>query len=328
MKLKAVQQYALGGADVLQVEEVEIPTINEQEVLIKGYYTSINYADIKARIGAKGEQTFPFTIGLDIVGEIVETKSVKFKVGQKVLAFPKGGSYREYAVAADILTFELPELIDLKQVAAMPTVMILSYILLTEIAQVKETDTIVIHSASGGVGSSLIQLAKLFGVNQIIGTVGSKEKVGFVEKLGADVVYTYENFVEGVNSRTDCKGADIIFDSVAGDITSKSMYCLANYGTLVQFGNSSGKIGTFSTHDVHNSCRNVKGFSLGTTRKEDPARLKPVVETLISYLQEGRICIPIERTFPLSDIRQAHLLMESRAHKGKILIRLNEMIHG
>lgn len=324
--MKAIQQYEFGGAEVLQIENVDKPTLKEQEVLIKGYFTSINYADIKGRTGAKGEPTFPFTLGLDLVGEIVETRSSKFKVGQKVIAFPKDGSYRQYAVANEQLTFPLPDTIDLKQAAAMPTVMILSFILFTEIAQVKKTDTLVIHSASGGVGSSLIQLAKLFGVKQIIGTVGSTEKISFVKKLGAHEVYTYEQFVDGVQTITNGKGADIIFDCVAGAITSKSLSCLANYGTLVQFGNSSGKPGTFSTDDVHNSCRNVKGFSLGTTRKENPARLRSVVETIISHLQQGSIQIPIERIFPLAEIREAHVLMESRTHKGKILIQLNDNI--
>ncbi|MCH7321187.1 zinc-binding dehydrogenase [Solibacillus sp. MA9] len=322
--MKIVQQYVLGSADVLQVEEVAIPTIEEHEVLIKGYFTSVNFADIKARTGVKGEPTFPFTIGLDLVGEIVESNSVNFKVGQKVMAFPKNGSYREYAVASEQLTFLLPDEIDIKQVAAMPTVMILSYILLTQIAQVKEKDTIVVHSASGGVGSSLIQLALIIGVKQIIGTVGSVQKASFVEGLGADAVYTYDDFVEGVNAITNGKGADVIFDSVAGEVTAKSLHCLANYGTLVQFGNSSGQPGTFSTNDVHNSCRNVKGFSLGTTRKEDPSRLKPVVEKIISYIEKGMLQVPIERIYSLNDIQEAHQLMESRAHQGKILIQLND----
>lgn len=324
--MKIVQQYELGSAEVLQVEEVAIPTIGEQEVLIKGYYSSINFADIKTRTGAKGKLIFPFTIGLDLVGEVVESTSVNFKVGQKVMAFPKNGSYRQYAVASEQLTFLLPDDIDLKQVAAMPTVMILSYMLLTQIAQVKETDTIVVHSASGGVGSSLIQLAKIVGVKQIIGTVGSVQKANFVEALGADAVYTYADFVEGVKEQTNGKGANVIFDSVAGEVTSRSMNCLANYGTLVQFGNSSGKPGTFSTNDVHNSCRNVKGFSLGTTRKEDPSRLKPVVKVILSYIEKGMLHVPIERVFALKDIQQAHRLMESRKHQGKILIQLNDDI--
>lgn len=324
--MKIAQQYELGSAEVLQVEEVAIPTIGEQEVLIKGYYSSVNFADIKTRTGAKGKPVFPFTIGLDLVGEVVESTSVNFKGGQKVMAFPKNGSYRQYAVASEQLTFLLPDDIDLKQVAAMPTVMILSYMLLTQIAQVKETDTIVVHSASGGVGSSLIQLAKIVGVKQIIGTVGSVQKANFVEALGADAVYTYADFVEGVKEQTNGKGANVIFDSVAGEVTSRSMNCLANYGTLVQFGNSSGKPGTFSTNDVHNSCRNVKGFSLGTTRKEDPSRLKPVVKVILSYIEKGMLHVPIERVFALKDIQQAHRLMESRKHQGKILIQLNDDI--
>ena len=125
-----------------------------------------------------------------------------------------------------------------------------------------------------------------------------------------------------VLAETEGKGATVIFDSVAGDITQRSLACLANYGTLVQFGNSSGKAGQISTADVHSSCRHIKGFSLGTTRKEDPKRLAPAAEKVFDYLLAGRIHIPIAGIFDLKDVQQAHRLMESRMHQGKILLKL------
>ena len=193
--------------------------------------------------------------------------------------------------------------------------------LLHEIGQVKEADTIVIHSAAGGVGSMLVQLAKLSGVHQIIGTVGSLEKVGYVKSLGADIVCTYDQFSEEVLALTNQQGATVIFDSVAGDITRKSLDCLRLYGTLVQFGNSSGEAGSFTTSDVHSSCRNIKGFSLGTTRKHQPERLAPVAARVIDLFASNKVKLPIAKQFDLSDASHAHKLMESRNYTGKILLK-------
>lgn len=318
-----IRQYALGSADVLVKEQAPIPTIVKGEVLIRGLYTSVNYADIKTRIGTKGEPSFPFTLGLDIVGEVVESKSAQFQIGQRVIAFPKNGSYSQYAVSNEKLTYAIPHELDVQQAAAMTTVSILSYMLLHEIGQVKQQDTIIVHSAAGGVGSTLVQLAKLHNVHRIIGTVGDSSKSSFVKQLGADEVYTYVEFAQKTLAMTDGNGANVIFDSMAGEVTSESMKCLAHYGTLVQFGNSSGRAGKFSTANVHNSCRHVKGFSLGTTRKLKPELIQPIVEKVVPLMESGQIVIPIDSVYSLADIQLAHERMESRQHLGKILIDLS-----
>ncbi|WP_404443175.1 zinc-binding dehydrogenase [Sutcliffiella horikoshii] len=321
--MKAVIQNEFGDADVLMYTEVEIPKIREKEVLIKAEYTSVNYGDIKKRIGNKGKGKFPFTLGLDVAGTIEEvTDDSLFSVGDRVIAFPKGGSYAEYVVANEQLVFRIPDSLSFKQAATAPTVSILAYLLIHEIGQVGTTDTIVIHSAAGGVGSMLVQLAKLAGVKKIIGTVGNLNKEGYVKNLGADVVCTYETFVEEVLKLTSNLGANVIFDSVAGEVTSKSLECLALYGTLVQFGNSSGKPGSFKTSDVHSSCRNIKGFSLGTTRKHDPERLADVAEKVLEFFASEKITLPIAQVFDLKDAAQAHKLIESRNYEGKILIKM------
>ena len=255
-----------------------------------------------------------------VVQEVSPTSA--FSVGDRVIAFPKNGSYAEYVVANEQLVFKIPDSLPFDQAAAMPIVSILSYILLHEIGLVKNSDTIVVHSAGGGVGSMLIQLAKVAGVHKIIGTVGNLNKESYVKKLGADVVCTYETFTEEVLKETNNEGANVIFDSVAGEVTSKSLDCLAFYGTLVQFGNSSGKAGTITTSDVHSSCRNIKGFSLGTTRKLDPARLAPVAEKVIELFASKKISLPIAKVFSLCDAALAHELIESRNYEGKVLIKV------
>lgn len=321
--MKAIIQREFGDANVLSYQDIEIPKIGEGECLIKVSYTSVNYADIKKRIGSKGKGNFPLILGLDTAGTIVETApNSNFSIGDRVIAFPKGGSYKEYVLANEKLIFKIPDTLSFEQAAAMPTVSILSYMLLHEIGQVKETDTIVIHSAAGGVGSMLVQLAKIAGIQRIIGTVGNIEKAKYVKKLGATMVFTYETFAEEVLKVTNNQGANLIFDSVAGHVTSKSLNCLALYGTLVQFGNSSGEVGQFKTSDVHNSCRNIKGFSLGTTREHDPLRLAPVAEKVIELFNSKQLSLPIAQIFSLEDATAAHQLIESRNYEGKVLLKV------
>lgn len=321
--MKAVIQNKYGDPDVLFYTDIEKPKIKENEVLIKVEYTSVNYADIKTRVGNKGKNQFPLILGLDVAGVVHDASSnSSFTKGDRVIAFPKNGSYAEYVVADCQLVFKIPRNLSFEKAATMPTTSILSYILFHEIGQVKEEDTIVIHSAAGGVGSILVQLAKIAGVKNIIGTVGNLNKKNYVKGLGAHSVFTYKTFAREVLEITNNKGANVIFDSVAGDITSKSLECLGLYGTLVQFGNSSGEAGTFKTSDVHSSCRNVKGFSLGTTRKHAPERLAPVAEKVIHLFATNEISLQVAKIFPLSEAADAHKLIESRDYEGKILIKV------
>lgn len=321
--MNAIVQHEFGNADVLSYKEVPYPKLTDGECIIRVAYTSVNYADIKARTGNKGKGNFPLTVGLDAAGIVVETTAnSKFSVGDRVIAFPKAGSYAEYVVAHEKLVYKIPAQLTFEQAATMPTVSILSYMLLHEIGQVRPSDTIVIHSAAGGVGSMLVQLAKLAGVQKIIATVGNLQKADYVKKHGADIVCTYESFAEKVLKETNQKGANVIFDSVAGDVTSRSLQCLALYGTLVQFGNSSGKAGTFKTSDVHSSCRNIKGFSLGTTRKHDPDRLASVAEKVIDLFATNQLSLKIAQVFDLRDAAEAHRLIESRNYEGKVLLKI------
>ncbi|RID88115.1 quinone oxidoreductase family protein [Mesobacillus zeae] len=321
--MKAVIQNEFGDASVLTYTDVAFPKIGKNEVLIKVAYTSVNYADIKKRRGNKGKGNFPLMLGLDVAGTIEEVSpKSNFSKGERVIAFPKDGAYAEYVVANEQLVFKIPDSLSFEQAASMPTVSILSYMVLYEIGQVQKPDTIVIHSAAGGVGSMLVQLAKLAGVQKIIGTVGNLDKENYVKTLGANVVCTYDTFVEEVLKETNNFGANIIFDSVAGEVTGKSLECLALYGTLVQIGNSSGKAGTFKTSDVHSSCRNIKGFSLGTTRKHYPERLAPVAEKVLELFVAKKVTLPVARVFNLSDIALAHKLVESRNYEGKVLIEV------
>lgn len=327
--MKAVVVTDYGTPEVMRYMTVDNPSLKSNQVLVRVVATSVNFADIKARYGNKsGDNTPPFIPGLDVAGVIEEIgDSVEhLKVGQRVIAFPHNGSYAEYAIADELLTFVIPDNLEFDVAAASPIVSFLSYTLLADVARLIQGETVLIHSASGGVGTTATQLAKILGAGLVIGTVGNHSKAQTALEAGCDHVISYDSvdFATKINEITAGRGVDIVLDSVAGSITEQSFQCLAKYGRLVQFGNSSGQIGHIQTKDLHSSCRSVLGFSLGTTRKERPHLLTNTANQVLGYLSEEKLKIKIGHRFTLAEASEAHELVESRKSVGKILLTVGE----
>ncbi|MBH5319880.1 NADPH:quinone oxidoreductase family protein [Paenibacillus sp. GSMTC-2017] len=322
--MKAIIVEEFGTADNMKVAEVEVPSIQSHQLLIRVKTTSVNFADIKARYGNKGRGKLPFIPGLEAAGivEAVGDNVQSISVGERVIAFPHHGSYAEYVVADENLTFVIPDSIDFDTAGASGIVSFLSYKLLVEVAQIQSNETVVIHSAAGGVGTTAIQIAKALGVKKVIGTVGSSRKIPTAVSAGADHVINYdeETIVQIVNELTDGKGADVILDSLGGEMTEESVKYLAKFGRLVVFGNSSGQYGQVHTQELHASCRSVLGFSLGTARKERPELLQETAKQVFRLIETGQLNINISKKLPLSDALLAHQLIESRSSTGKVLL--------
>ncbi|WP_459501086.1 quinone oxidoreductase family protein [Bacillus sp. C1] len=324
--MKAIVVTAFGGPETMKYTEVDMPTFNEKQVLIRVIATSVNFADIKSRYGKKGNGRLPFIPGIDAAG-IVEQVGADVKdirVGQRVIAFPLNGSYAEYVVANDNLTFVLPDEVDFTTAAACPIVSFTSYNLLANVARLQQGETVLIHAAAGGIGTTAIQFAKILGAGKVIGTVGSEAKQKIALDAGADHIICYQNedFVEKVHDLTDGVGANIILDSISGTVSEKSLECLAYYGRLVHFGNASGEVGTFRTKDLHASCRSILGFSFGTTRKKRPESLRHTADQVFRYLQDGSLQIKGTKRFPLQNAGKAHEWIESRQSTGKVILNV------
>lgn len=323
--MNAIVVTQFGGPDVLEYKQMPKPQPGPRQVLIRVAATSVNFADVKARYGNyHGGQQPPFVPGLDAAGtiEAVGSEVTRFAEGQRVIAFPKDGSYADYIVADEILTFQLPDEVDMETAAAAPIVTFTSYNLLANVARIQPGETVLIHAAAGGIGTTALQLAKLLGADKVIGTVGSGAKMQIAEQVGADYVINYEteDFVARVNEITAGKGADIILDSVAGKVFEQSLECLAMFGRIVNFGNSGGKAGSFQTSGLHSSCRSVLGFSLGTHRKYRPQVLQATADAVLPFLADGRLRMTIGSSFSLQDAAKAQAEIEARKTTGKILL--------
>jgi NADPH2:quinone reductase len=326
--MKAIVVKELGAPEVLQLQEVEAPKIAPNQVLIQVQAISVNFADIKARQGqyhgaVPGAAFIP---GLDCAGEILEVGSrvTKFKPGQRVMAFPKEGSYAEYVAADEALTYAVPDELDIETAAASLTVGITAYNVIQKMARLVPGETILIHAAAGGIGSTAIQLARIFGAGTIIGTVGSDEKKEIAKGFGADHVINYvaDDFVEEGKKLTGGKGADVILDTVAGENFEKSIKCLAPFGRIISFGhgNTGSVPGNITTADLHSSCRSVIGYSTGTYRKQRPEFLEEAAEKITDLMIGKKLEIAISKRFPLAEAAKAHAHIESRKSIGKILL--------
>lgn len=316
-----------GGPEVLKLVDLEVPKLEANQVLIRVKATSVNFADIMARQGkyhAAGKP--PIIPGLDAAGVIEEVgPAVKhLKVGQRVIALPSNGTYAEYIVADENLTFVLPDHVDFQTAAASPIVSFTSYKLLADVARIQPGESVLIHAAAGGIGTTAIQLAKLLGASLVIGTVGSDKKIPVAKEAGADVVLNYQtdDFVSKVNELTEGNGVDIVLDSVAGEVGERSLNCLAMYGRLVNFGNASGRHAQIHTTDIYPTCRSVLGFSLGTTRKNRPELLRQPAEKVLNYLAAGKLDMKIGHRFQLNEAAEAHRLIESRESVGKVVLEV------
>jgi len=324
--MKAIIITEFGSAEVLKLQEVAVPPITEDQVLIKVAATSVNYADILTRRGlyhAAGKP--PIIPGMDAAGvvERVGNRVTKFSAGQRVVALPKNGSYAEYVAVDENLTYALADNVNMLEAAACPLVGFTAYKLLADVGRLQPGESVLVHAASGGVGTSAIQLARLLGAGLVIGTVGSAAKIPAALEAGADhVILTEDDFPAEVNRLTGGRGVDIVLDSIAGDVTRKSLACLAMYGRLVIFGSASGQPGQVATNELHASCRALLGFSLGTTRNQHPEMLQATAEKVLSFLAEGSLKIKIGKTFRLEDAALAHAYMESRQHTGKIVLQI------
>lgn len=322
-KVKAVVVPQFGGAEVLSYQEVPEPVPGEGQVLIRAGAVSVNFADIQTRRGGY-QATPPLIPGIDAAGTVAALGPgvAGLSLGQRVAAFCLGGSYAELVLAPAVLTWAVPAVLDLETAAAFPTLGITAYNLLTTAGRLAAGETVLVHAAAGGVGSTAVQMARLLGAGTVIGTVGDDAKRPLAESLGCRHVINYrsEELTARVKELTEGRGADLILDSVSGPIFQQSLACLAPFGRLVTYGRASGEAGQLQTDDLFMSVRSVIGYSTNTYRRLRPAALRPAAEAVLGMLTDGRLKLVIGARFPLAQAAAAHRLVEGRQSTGKVLL--------
>lgn len=330
LKLKIVRIYEFGGPEVLRVEEAEKPRAQKNEVMIQVQAIGVNYAEIQQRKG-----TYPFPISLPsvmgqwavVAGSIAEVGEgvQSFEVGAHVIAQVPSGAYAEYVVVPEYLMVPFPEGVCSEEAVTLLTHGQTAYHTLVTTGKLEAGETVLVHAAAGGVGSFAVQIAKAMGAGAVIATVGSSAKIGLVYELGADQVINYadSNWTSQVMEATAGKGADIILDSIGGEILKSSLKVLAPFGRLVYYGSASSNTNQWDRASLIDILENktIAGFNIGHLLRSNPEHAVTGIQSLYQLIAQGKVRPIVRHILPLVDVAKAHELIESRQTVGVLVLK-------
>jgi NADPH:quinone reductase len=315
-----------GGPDVIRIGETEIPDPGPGQVLIEVAAAGINRPDCLQRQGLYppplGESDIP---GLEISGRVVaHGKGVTDpEEGAEVCALVGSGGYAEYALVHAALCLPVPEKVGVIEAAGLPETYFTVFDNVFTRGRLAPGETLLVHGGSSGIGSTAIQLAKQFGV-RVIATAGSSVKCAFCKTLGADfaIDYNTQDFVEEVKKITGKGGVDVVLDMVGGPYLQRNLSVMAFEGRLVQIGFlQSTLVEKFDMRPIVLRRLTLTGSTLRARNVAQKAEIAVALRDKIwPLLEKGLVKPHIHATFPLEHARDAHELMESSAHVGKILL--------
>ena len=324
-EMNAIEISSFGGPEVLRPAKRPLPQLGPDEVLIKVAAAGINRPDILQRTGGyappPGASDLP---GLEVAGEIVAVAAgvSAWHVGDKVAALVAGGGYAEYCAAPAQQCLAVPKGFDMIHAAALPETFFTVWTNVFERGGLKAGETFLVHGGSSGIGTTAIQLAHQFGA-KVITTVGSDEKAASCKDLGADIAINYRkaDFVAEVLGATDKNGVDLILDMVGGDYINRNLSCLGMDGRLVMIAFLQGAKAEVNFAQVMVKRQTITGSTLRPRSVAQKAGIARALKTEVwPLLDAGKVKPLIYKTFPLKDAAEAHRLMESSAHTGKIVL--------
>ena len=316
-----------GGAECLRMAEGPVPEPGPQDVLVRVAYAGINRPDVFQRSGSypPPPDASPL-LGLEISGEIVAlgAEVSGWKVGDQVCALTPGGGYAEYCVAPAEHCLPVPAGLSLLEAAALPETYFTVWSNVFERGALQPGEAFLVHGGSSGIGLTAIQLAKQFGAC-VYTTVGSSEKADACRRAGADRVINYheEDFVDVLKQATDGNGVDVILDMVGGDYIPRNVKSLAVEGRLVQIAFLKGSRVELDTMPIMRKRLTFTGSTLRPRSREEKADIAKALHDKVWPLLDQGLCHPvIHATFPLDQAAEAHRLMESSKHIGKIMLEV------
>lgn len=320
--MKAILFDQLGGPEVMKLGDTPVPEVRKGKVLIKNHAIGINFADTRFRQGQYVMQPkLPDTPGLEAAGvvEAVGEGVEHIKPGTRVAAIGMK-TYAEYALVSAVQVMPLPDSVSFEQGAAFPIQTLTAYHLLHTCQQTTSGQTVLVHSAAGGVGIVALQIAKAAGA-RVIGTVSSDSKADLAKQYGADAVINYEthDFAEEAKKLTEGKGVDLILDAVGKPTFAKGLKCLAPFGHSILYGQAGGAPDPVNVFGLFQNSLKVSCFGLYTA-SAIPELHQKGIEQSFKLMQEGKLKLLIGKSFPLAEAADAHRLMESRQSVGKLIL--------
>ena len=324
--MKAVIISKPGGPDVLQLTERPKPIPLPHEVLIKVHAAGINRPDIAQRKGnyPPPPGASPDIPGLEVAGtiEAIGSEVTLWQPGQQVCALVIGGGYAEYCTAPEGQCLPIPQGLSFIEAASLPETFFTVWSNVFDRAALKPGESLLVHGGSSGIGVTAIQMAKALG-SKVYVTAGTDDKCRLCEELGADKAINYktQNFADEIKELTNGKGVNVILDMIGGDYTPPNLQALAEEGRLVLINTMKGKDVQVDLSIVMRKRINITGSMLRSRDVEFKAAIAAKLkEHVWPIIANGAIRPVIHQVFTMTDATQAHELMESSEHVGKIVL--------
>ncbi|HJQ82834.1 MAG TPA: NADPH:quinone oxidoreductase family protein [Candidatus Binatia bacterium] len=266
---------------------------------------------------------FPFVPGAELAGEVTEVGAGVdgFRKGDRVLASVSLGAFAERAAVPSLAAWRMPAGMSFEAAAGFPIVYPTSYAALVHRAQLRAGETLLVHAAAGGVGIAAVQIGKALGA-RVLATAGGADKLQIARRAGADVTIDYRSgdWVAQVREATGGRGADVIYDSVGGDVFDASLKCIAWNGRLLVIGFASGRIPEVKLNRVLLKNIALVGLHWGAHAMHEPERIPATFRALLALYDEGKIDPVVYRAYPLGELPAALEALGSRQSWGKVVV--------
>ncbi len=320
MRAVVIEEY--GGPEVVRIGERPAPEAGPGEVAIAVRFASMNYTDVRNRMG-HGLGRVPFVPGVEVSGRVLALgPGVEgLSVGQPVCALTRGSAHAEVAVSPAALTVGLTEdLASRPDSGALLVTVPLALILLRRASHVTPDDVVLVHSAAGGVGTALAQVAAIDGLSPLWGTIGSGEKAAFATAHGYGPLFPYDGFEKEIAVRTGGRGVDVVLDPIGGAVRRASFDILAPFGRLVTYSNASGEPEVIPDSEwLRARCIACGGISVGQLSGKTPELVRPWLEEAVRLVQQGALEVGVTDVLPLDAAATAHRLYAEHRVRGKVV---------
>jgi NADPH2:quinone reductase len=313
--MRAIQMHEYGGPEVLKLAELPVPEPADGEVLIRVARAGLNFSDTHRRTNtyiAKDE--LPLVPGSEVAG-------VREDTGERVVALSGDGGYAEYATAPASLTFPIPDGVSDETALALMLQGLTAWHLYRTCGRVAAGESVVVHSAAGGVGSLAVQLGRAMGAGRVIATASTQDKRDLALELGADVAI--DGAADGLTERLVEANlgtpVDVVFEMAGGAIFDASLEALAPFGRLVTYGISSRESNTIRSGDLLRSSRAVIGFWLMHCIGR-PTMIDEALADLFERVQRGELRVVTGPAYPLEQAARAQTDLAERRTTGKVTL--------
>ncbi|WP_038359671.1 NAD(P)H-quinone oxidoreductase [Bosea sp. UNC402CLCol] len=323
----AIGMEAPGGPDVLKPQTRPVPQPAAGEILVAVAAAGVNRPDVLQRQGGynppPGASDIP---GLEIAGTVVALGegATRFALGDQVCGLVAGGGYAQYAVVHESNALPVPKGLSLIEAGAVPETYFTVWTNVFQRGRLQAGESFLVHGGSSGIGTTAIQLAKAFGAT-VLATAGSDEKCQACRELGADhaINYRTEDFVAAAKAATAGRGVNLTLDMVGGDYIDRNYEAAADQGRIVQIAFLNGPKATVNFSRLMLKRLTHTGSTLRPRTVAEKAAIAAELQEKVWPLLDAGRCKPlISATFPLAEAAQAHRLMESSAHIGKIVLTI------